>query len=65
MIGKKVKMVMFIIRDQITFSARIIKQYPEYVVIRIPDKVREMLFTDFPEKAYRVPINTAKKALVQ
>ena len=39
----------------VTFSARVFRDDGETISVVIPDRVRRIRFTDWPERAYRFP----------
>lgn len=64
LIGRKIRIRMDVMFNVVTFSAVVIKESENEVTVRIPPRVRELQWTEFPEAAYRFPRASAERALV-
>jgi len=63
-IGGKIRLEMDHLFSIIRFSATIAKIEADTVIVRIPERVRQVQWTSFPGEYYRFPKSFAEKAAV-
>ena len=64
-IGDKIILQMSHLLETVRFSAKVTRVNQDDVIVLIPERIRKMQWTEFPNKYYRFPLAAAKAALAK
>ena len=63
--GDKIILQMSHLLETVRFSAKVVKVNTNGVIVLIPERIRKLQWTEFPNKYYRFPLTAAKAALAK